>query len=42
MKTMIRRFMISVLLAAELFVVFYVTTFVMSYFFALDSAPISF
>jgi hypothetical protein len=39
---MIRRLLISVLLAAELFVVFYATTFVMSYLYDLDSAPIAF
>ena len=42
MKIVIRRFMISILLVAELFVVFYATTFVMSYLYALDSAPIPF
>jgi hypothetical protein len=34
--------LISVLLIIELLIVFYSTTFVMSYFYALDSAPIAF
>jgi hypothetical protein len=42
MKTVIRRFTIGVLLMAELFVVFYATTFVMSWLYDLDSAPLSF
>lgn len=42
MTTVIRRFIISILLLVELFVVFYATTFVMSYLFELDRAPIAF
>jgi hypothetical protein len=42
MRNTIRRFMISILLVIELLVVFYSTTFVMSYFYELDSAPIAF
>jgi hypothetical protein len=42
MKTLIRGFMIGALLIADLLVFFYSTTFVMSYLYELDSAPITF
>jgi hypothetical protein len=41
-KTIARRFLISILVVVELIVVFYSTTFLMSYLYELDSALLPF
>jgi hypothetical protein len=42
MKAVLRPSMISVVLIIEFLLFFYSTTFLMSYFYELDSAPIAF
>jgi hypothetical protein len=42
MRNLVRRLLISMLLLVELIIVFYSTTFLMSYLYDLESAPLAF